>query len=224
MSNNNYFGEGIVFTISDYIIYFLLSSFYFWIVNLPLLLYIILSLINNSNNTLLLLIVTLPVYPALTALLASMGKLITNKTIKVTKEFFSNYKLNLKSSLSIGLIQNLILGFIYINNLYINSNSNLIFFHYLFLILTIIFLSINFYFFPILSRFYARKLDILKLSLFYFIKRPHVALICFALLYITYFIAYNLSFILSLVLISIFCYILMLLQNKTLLSLKNTIK
>lgn len=225
MSKNNYFGEGIIFTISDYLLDFMVSSFFFWILNLPLLFYFIFTTIYPSySSSLVFFIVSLLIYPAFTALLSTMGKLIKNGTVNVLKEFFISYKTNFFTSILIGLIQNIMLEFFYLNNLYVTSINDMQFFHYLFLFLALLCFSINFYFFPIVSRFYARKSDIYKLSVFYLIKRPYIAVISFIILYILYLIAYNLSFLLSLSLISVFAYILIQLQKQTLLKLEKTIK
>lgn len=226
MSNkNNYFGEGVVFTISDYFIYFLMGSIYFWVLNIPLIIYLIISSINPSwDSKLLLFIALIPIFPAGSALLSVMGKLFREKDVNITRDFFYSYKTNFIISVKIGLLQVFLLGVFNLEKLYISSNEGLKFFKYLIEIFILISIMINFYLLSIISRFYVRFFDLYKLSIYYLIRRPYIGIVSIIMIYLLGVIAYKLSFVLGLFFTSILGYVVISMMNDILTILENRIK
>lgn len=226
MSNkNNYFGEGIIFTISDYFIYFLKGSVYFWGLNIPLIIYLIISSINPSlNSKLFLFIALIPIFPAGSALLSVMGKLFREKSVNITKEFFWSYKTNFVISIKIGLFQVSLLGIFYLEKMYISLNEGLQFFEYLIEIFILICIMINFYLLSIISRFYVRFFDLYKLSIYYLIRSPYIGIVLLIMIYLLSIVTYKLSFILALFFTSILGYVVMSMMNNILTILESRIK
>lgn len=226
MSNkNNYFGEGIVFTISDYFIYFLMGSIYFWVLNIPMIIYLIISSINPSlDSKLFLFIALIPIFPAGSALLSVMGKLFREKDVNITRDFFYSYKTNFVISVKIGLLQVFLLGVFNLEKLYISLNEGLKFFKYLIEIFILISIMINFYLLSIISRFYVRFFDLYKLSIYYLIRRPYIGIVSIIMIYLLGVIAYKLSFVLGLFFTSILGYVVISMMNDILTILENRIK
>lgn len=226
MSNkNNYFGEGVVFTISDYFIYFLMGSIYFWVLNIPLIIYLIISSINPRwDSKLLLFIALIPIFPAGSALLSVMGKLFREKELSITRDFFCSYKTNFVISAKIGLLQVFLLGVFNLEKLYISLNEGLKFFKYLIEILILINIMINFYLLSIISRFYVRFFDLYKLSIYYLVRKPYIGIVSIIVIYLLEIIAYKLSFVLGLFFTSILGYVVISMMNNILTILENRIK
>lgn len=226
MSNkNNYFGEGVVFTISDYFIYFLMGSIYFWVLNIPLIIYLIISSINPRwDSKLLLFIALIPIFPAGSALLSVMGKLFREKEVSITRDFFCSYQTNFVISVKIGLLQVFLLGVFNLEKLYISLNEGLKFFKYLIEILILINIMINFYLLSIISRFYVRFFDLYKLSIYYLVRKPYIGIVSIIVIYLLEIIAYKLSFVLGLFFTSILGYVVISMMNNILTILENRIK
>src|ERR1035437_608174 len=98
------FGEGPIYTITNYIFWFFLGNLYFLLLNIPLLFILIVLLSNGTNSlpegfTTIIVLCCIPIGPAATALLSVMGKLIREKDINITKDFFKAYKTNFFQSL-----------------------------------------------------------------------------------------------------------------------------
>jgi uncharacterized membrane protein YesL len=185
MNKKKEFGQGGIFTVCNYIWWFLLGNFYFWLMNIP---YIFVGLVmSRSGDTqinLILILSLIPIGPALTALLSVMGKLIREGDINVTRDFFKAYKTNFFEALFFWTVGLVILLSIKIDIMIISRNSHL---HFLNIVVTIacfICLSLALYIFPIISRFYLKKTDVLRLSAEYFIKKVHVCLITFIGIYL----------------------------------------
>lgn len=212
------FGEGPIFIATNYIWWFLVGNFYFWLLNIPMLL-VVLGIISTvgSDNTLLFIVTLLPMSPALTALLSSMGKLIREKDINMTKEFFKAYKTNFVESAIFGFFEVLILGILYFDRVYFATTSSSATLQMAMLVMAIIFLAIiNFYVLPIVSRFYLKKMQIVKLAIFYLFRRIHVAAAALAILYLLWTISLKGGSIILLFSASILCYIVMLFHTNTL--------
>lgn len=218
MRTKKEFGDGPIFIATNYIWWFLVGNFYFWLLNMPMLL-VVLGIIYTmgSDNTVLFIITLLPMAPALTALLSTMGKVIREKDINMTKEFFKAYKTNFFDSAIFGLFEVLILLILYFDRVYFQTISSNSILQMVILVLAIIFLAIiNFYILPIVARFYLKKMQIVKLAIFYFFRRIHVAAAALAILYALWTISLKGGSIILLFSASILCYIVMLFHTNTL--------
>lgn len=224
-TKNNCFGEGIVFTISDYFLNFLMGSVYFWLLNIPLIMYLVMYSKEPSFVSKLFLFITLiPIFPAGSALLSVMGKLFKNKDVNITRDFFYAYKTNFIISIKVGLIQVCLFGIFYLEKRYMDSIEGLQFFRYLIEIFILISILINFYLFPIISRFYVGVFDLYKLSIYYLIRKPYIGILAMIMIYLLGFIRYKLSFILALFFTSVLGYFVMSMMNNILIILESRIK
>jgi uncharacterized membrane protein YesL len=217
MSKKKEFGEGYVFTISNYIMWFFLGSFYFLLLNIPLIL--TLMVIGSakpgseelSGSFLMLLISSIPLGPALTALMSVMGRIIRTQGTSLTKDFFKAYKTNFIQSLMIWVVESIIFLILYIDIKYFSIKLPVSKYFFYF-IGTLVFI-IGLYVYPIISRFYMKTRNILKLSLYCAVKNPKITIanICLSIIY--GFLLMSLPSILPLFLISILCYGIMYLEK-----------
>lgn len=93
------FGEGPIYTITNDLIWFFWGNFYFLLLNIPLLFVLTVLLSNGAKAPSeefiqIMIICCIPIGPATTALLSVMGKLIREKDIHITRDFFKAYKSN----------------------------------------------------------------------------------------------------------------------------------
>lgn len=225
MNKRREYGEGTIFTISNYFFVFLLGNLYFWLMNIP---YIIvafnMSLSGNIDINVILIMSMIPMGPAFTALLGVMGKLIREGDVNITKDFFKAYKINLFDSLFFWTLGLVILFILKIDILLISINSYLYFLKVLIECISYIIIALAFYVFPLISRFHLRKKDIIRISFEYLIKKIYIALLSFTVIYILFKIP-NKEFQVLIILfsISIAAYVIMFLQNGVLREIEDRI-
>jgi uncharacterized membrane protein YesL len=183
-------GNGIIHTITNYIWWFILANLYFGIVNIPLIFVALgVSIQGTFEFNLLLLLALVPVGPALTALLSVMGKLVREKDINVTKDFFRAYKRNFFESVFYWSFLLVILSIIYIDISLLNKRGGLYFIKYILIAVGILIISMTFYILPIVSRFYFNIKDIFRFSLYYLVRKFHLTIFNWIYL-LGYFIIY----------------------------------
>ena len=218
MSKKREFGEGVIFTITNYVWWFFLGNFYFCILNIPFI-FVAVGMRNygtvDMNMISILMLSSIPIGPALTALLSLMGKLTREGDIDVTKDFFKAYKVNFLDSILFWTLGLSILTLAWVNILFFNNNSSFTITGIIPKIMIFACIALGFYIFPIISRFYLKKKDVLVLSLIYLIKKIYVCIICIAAAYMLWFIliTIKLAVILPLFSVSILCYLVMLLEK-----------
>lgn len=218
MNNNMEYKEGKIFTILNYITWFVLANFYFLISNILFLVYIIGFGIDISANISIVFLVTLiPIGPAVTALCASMGKIIREKDINITRYYFRSYKLNFKQSLKLWCIELSILFISYIDLKVASNQSHLSNFTILFIIVCIFVVAVGTFVFPIVSRFDFKIIDVLKVSFLYSIKKIHVTIMNMIIIFIGFYLIYTLPGLLVLCLSSIICFLIMI-NNKSIIN------
>lgn len=222
------FEDNFIYSSTNYILWFLQCNFYFWLMNIPFILVLLLMFLSQSTSlTLFLTLSALPIGPALTAILSVMGKLIREKDVNVTKDFFKFYKINFFESIFFWALELAILIIIFTDKLYILSHFNNTLLQIIFTFVLFFCASLTFHIFPILSRFYLRRLDIIKLSLYYSIKKIYISILSFSLIYIMWIILTKISSISLLIIllsISILCYVVMYLHKNTFLDLEEKFK
>jgi len=178
MREKKEFERGSLYTITNYVWCFLLGNFYFTITNI---LFIIAWLSINPKGTpsfnILTVISLLPTGPALVALLSAMGKLVREHDIDMTKDFFKAYRKNFLEALFYWTILLIILSIFYIDIIYFNTNVKFKLVKNILLVVAFIIISMAFYIFPIISRFYLRIKDVLKISFYYTIKKIHITIL-----------------------------------------------
>ena len=218
MSKKREFGEGVIFTITNYAWWFFLGNFYFCILNIPFI-FVAVGMRNygtvDMNMISILMLSSIPIGPALTALLSLMGKLTREGDIDVTKDFFKAYKVNFLDSILFWTLGLSILTLAWVDMLFFNNNSSFTITGIIPKIMIFACIASGFYIFPIISRFYLKKKDVLVLSLIYLIKKIYVCIICIAAAYMLWFIliTIKLAVILPLFSVSILCYLVMLLEK-----------
>lgn len=211
MAERKEFGDGIIFTIGNYGWWFFAANIYFILVNIP---FIFISFISAQTGTsgiyLLSIICSLPIGPALAALFSVMGKLIRERDIDVTKDFFKAYKTNFLEALFFWTIIVLVLSAIYIDVTVLRTSQM---FNIIFLIMGFIITSLTFYIFPIMSRFYLRKVDVIKLAFIYSIKKIHLTILNWILLVLISMLITIIPIALIIFICSIYAYIVMYMQK-----------
>ncbi|WP_017810750.1 YesL family protein [Clostridium saccharoperbutylacetonicum] len=159
--NNIEYKENIIFTAFNYIAWFVLGNLYFLAANVLFIGYNIIFGIDMSSNISILGFITLiPMGPALTALCASMGKIIREKDINITSYYIKAYKTNFKQSLQLWCAELVILFISYINlNLSVKEGI-LSEFAILFIAICVFTVIIGTIAFPIISRFNFTTIDV----------------------------------------------------------------
>lgn len=216
--NNIQYKENIIFTAFNYIAWFVLANLYFLAANILFIGYnIIFGIDMASNISLLFFLSLIPMGPALTALCASMGKIIREKDINITKYYFKAYKMNFKQSLLLWCIELAILFISYIN-LNLAANGGILGnFTILFIIVCVFSVALGTIAFPIISRFDFKTIDVIKIAFIYSIKKIHVTIINMITLLIGFFLIYALSGTVFLCLSSVICFLIMF-NNKGIIS------
>lgn len=218
MDRKKEFGEGVIYTIINYIWWFLLGSFYFVLTNI---LFIFACFITHALGTSLFNIMTvislIPTGPALVALFSVMGKIVREKDVNMTKDFFKAYRKNFSETLFYWISFLIILVIIYSDIIYINKNVQFMAFKFIIIsakfiliAMAVILISVTFYILPIISRFYFTKKDVIKISFYYSLKKFHITILNWSYLIILSYLSMKLSGpILLFFFWSILCYLIM---------------
>lgn len=172
MAKKREFGEGPIYTITNYVFWFMMGSIYFGICNIPFFFIFLTPIENPDSSYLVLLILSLiPMGPSITALLSAMGKLVREKDVSITKDYFKAYKQNFGQSLFLWVLQLAVLSIILVDIKFFTRQSYGFVFVPIMYAIAIIVLLMGLYAFPIVSRFYLKTKDVLKLSFFYSIGK-----------------------------------------------------
>lgn len=218
MDRKKEFGEGVIYTITNYIWWFLLGSFYFALTNI---LFIFVCFITNALGMSLFNLITvislIPTGPALVALFSVMGKLVRENDVNMTKDFFKAYRKNFSEALFYWISFLIILVIIYSDIIYINKNVQFMTFKFIiisvkFILIAVacILISTIFYILPIVSRFYFAKKDVIKISFYYTLKKIHITILNWSYLIILLYLSIKLSGpILLFFFWSVLCYLIM---------------
>lgn len=222
------FEEGFIYSSANYIYWFLQSNLYFWLMNIPFIIVFLFMFLSKGNDFELPLIISaIPMGPALTALFSVMGKLAREKDVNVTKDFFKAYKTNFFESLFFWFLETIVLSILYMDKLYILSQYSAPLLNSIFVFLMFISASMIFHIFPIISRFYFKKLYVIKIAFYYSIKKIYISVLSFALIYFMWLLLIkvpSISLLILLLSVSVICYIIMYLHKGTLLQLEDKLK
>ncbi|MCJ7842074.1 DUF624 domain-containing protein [Lederbergia sp. NSJ-179] len=151
------------YTMMKYLYYFFLTNFYFILCNL--LFFIVFFLADFVFENILLFYLTLiPTGPAMTAVLSTMGKLVREKDLHVTRDFFKAYQVNFWPTIKYWMIQLTIMLILAIDIGYSTNRSNV--FSPVFFILLIVSVFIMIYAFPIISRFEVKMKNLFIISMY----------------------------------------------------------
>lgn len=226
MSKKKEFGDGILYNITYYIWWFLMGNFYFWLVNIPfIVIFLAMTLSGVTEMNWLLMLSLLPVGPGLTALLSVMGKLTREGDISVTRDFFKAYKVNFLESIFFWTLEMIFLIVLWVDILYFNSHASMRFWAFVPKFFFLICLALIFYIFPIISRFYMKKTDVIKLAVKYLFKKIYVCVTAFAAIYLTIMVLPKINSLLALLFsVGIISYVVMYLEKRMLLEIEESIK
>ncbi|GIN72590.1 hypothetical protein J14TS2_30650 [Bacillus sp. J14TS2] len=151
------------YIIMKYLYFFFMTNLYFILSNL-----LFLSVFYLADfvfeNILLFYITLIPMGPAITAVLSTMGKLVREKDLQVTKDFFKAYTLNFWTTMKYWLIQLTILLILAIDIGYSTNNRNI--FSPVFLLLLVVCVFMMIYAFPIISRFEVKLKNLFIISIY----------------------------------------------------------
>ena len=176
-----------------YVMNLFLISFYFIVLNLPLLILYFLISLNSAAipGILLTYICFLPLGPAFTAVLSMAITILNKRELEhITKRFFVFYKNNFKQSIIIGGISLLVMMVLYIDVKYTSSKLKPIFC----ILLAYVFIIAN-YALLYVSKFYLKLKDILKLAYMSTFKYGLTSIAMLGTFIIVGFLAYKLVYI-----------------------------
>lgn len=220
MNNQRNMGDVPLFVFSEYITWFVISNFYFIILNFPLV-FIVMTLnkfIYGSQLIygVMIFIFSINIGPSLTALLSVMDKILCNKDTNITQDFFKAYKANFSQSIVLWIFQLVLFSILYfdIRLCIMNSQFNII--SYIFLFLTFIIFTLGLYIYPIISKFNIRSLDVIKLSFVYSIRKFPITFIDICVIIIVLFLLIKVTPITGIFIFSCACYMIMYFEKNTL--------
>lgn len=220
------FGEGSLFAIANYISWFLIGNFYFLLLNIPLIVVLVLFLNNELSQlpqgfAFVFILCSIPLGPSVTALLSVMGKLVRNKDIDITKDFFKAYKVSFSQSLFFWTLELFIISILYIDaKFFISSTYPKALSGFVFIFMGAIFL-ISLHIFPIISRFYFNKRDILKISIYYTFRKFSNTTMILAMILAASFILFRITSVIVVCIFSITCFGVMFFEQKILLDIED---
>lgn len=185
-----------LYSISNYVIAFSLSSIYMTLCNILLILFFIFTAISSDNfNLLLCFICLVPLGPSLGALYSTIGKVIREKDIYFSSYFWSTYKKNFISNLKLWMVELIVITILFIDFQYFYTRTPGNGVYIIFIALIAISLIVGFYAFAINSRFELKLKDLLVLSLYYMIKKFSVTILKVAVIVVGYFLFKNVSIV-----------------------------
>lgn len=195
-----------IYIMIKYLYYFFLTNLYFIMCNI--LFFIVFYLADFVFENILLFYITLiPMGPSITAVLASMGKLVREKDVNPTKDFFYAYKTNFKTTMKYWLIQLTIIFILLVDILQSATDTSL--FSPVYLILLIVCIFIMIYALPIISRFEVKVKNLFIISIYANFKYIKTTLLNVSTIIAFGFIYFNFPSLSSLFMVSLIGYFVM---------------
>ena len=225
MNKKREFGEGPLYIITNYIMWFFLGNFYFLLCNIPLI-FILFSFSGEfvAEYLVLLTLAALPLGPAYTALLSVMGKLVREKDVNITRDYFSAYKTNFLQSLFVWTVQIVLIIILLIDIRFFSGGAYGKIAVPIIYAFIIIILVTGIYIYSILSRFYLKTKDVIKSSIYFIVAKWKITISCISVFVISFTVAYRFTSMTALFIASLTCYALMFLQKDILKDLEEKLK
>lgn len=225
MSNKRDFFDSPIYTITNYIWWFFFSNVYFSLCSIFFILTVIAFGDKILTEGLFFFLISLFLEgPAITALFSVMGKLVRENDLTLTRDFFKAYKTNFLQSLFLFSIET-VLCFILFQDIKL---SNYIKLGYIIkpiaIVLLVIILIMGLYAYPIMTRFYLRARDIIKLSFYYSMKKYKTTILNILVLVIAYFFLQHFTIISLFFAPSLICYMIMYYEKNILKELEDKFK
>jgi len=216
MATKKEFGEGPIYSFFNYVMWIFTSNIYFMLCNILLIIYLMVFSGDIKSTYFLLYLVLLPLAPALTALYATVGKIIREKDISVTSYFFKSYKTNFKQAFILGFMECTIILIAIKDIQFFSTTKYGAYFTPFFIVLIVFVFCIGLYAFPLLSRFYLKTMDILKFSFVYSVKKVNITIFNLASIVFAAFILYQFPSVSMFFIFSGTCYLIMYYEMKVL--------
>lgn len=195
-----------IYNVINYVYAFLVTNFYFFLAN-SVFVFAFYFVEFTIENILLFYIALLPFGPSVTALLATMDKLVKDKIIQPTKDYWHFYRSNFKVTMKYWLIQwsviTILIVDIHYGNLYFPLLSPI------FLVFILLNVAIMLYALPLITRFEVKIKNLFLVSFyanFRFIKTTILNMTTIVALGVIY---YAVPSIFILFLMSITCFFIM---------------
>ena len=225
MARHREFGEGPIYTITNYIFWFLGGSLYFGLCSILFLFVFLTPQANPDASYLIVAIISLiPTGPAITALMSVMGKLVREKDARLTKDYLKAYKQGFKQSMIIWLLELGALSILIIDVLFFKKQSYGIFVIPIMYVIGIIILVMGLYAFPLIARFRLKTKDIIRLSFYYSIVKVKINIFNITALIIGGFALYKYTSIAVFFVSSGVCYLIMFYEKDILKELEDQIE
>jgi uncharacterized membrane protein YesL len=227
--NKREFGEGPVYTITNYLTWGLMGNIYFALVNIPLII-TLLAIIGEGKKTIpqgvsiIGYICCIPIGPASVALYSSMGKLVRERDVNITRDFFKAYKINFFQSIFLSALEIILLAALYTDTKLVEDRGLPSILSLLLYVLIIFVIMMGFNMLPILSRFYLKSKDIIRLSAYYTIRKFNITILNLAILVMIGYIFLKVFPLIIVFIPSIFCYLIMLNEEKVLAEIEENLK
>ena len=177
----------------NYTMNLFITSFYFLVLNIPIIILYLLVTLNSEAMPGLLLtyICFLPLGPAFTAVLSMAINILTKGELEdITKRFFKFYKENFKQAIIIWSLSLFAMMILYVDVKYTSSKLKPIFY----ILLAYIFIIAN-YALLYVSKFYLKLKDILRLAYMSTFKYGFTSIAMLGMFIILGFLAYKLVYI-----------------------------
>lgn len=195
-----------IYTITNYMIEFCLSSIYLAICNILLILLFILTLIfPDSFSFFLLFICLIPLGPSLGALYSTIGKIIRERDIYFSSVFWNSYKKNFLSNLKLWITELILITILFIDFQYFYANMLQTGIHIVIASFMVIVLVAGLYAFSINSRFELKLKDLVMLSLYFMIKKFPTTILKIIVLVFAYYLLKSFSIVVLIFVPSIIC-------------------
>lgn len=218
------FEEGTIYNITTYFYWIMMGNLYFWLTNILFIIALYLKSKNGYSDNTLLFICAIPIGPSLTAIFSVMGKITREKDVSITKDFFNAYKSNFIESMFFWILE---LGFIlmlYIDRTILLKKINMPIIETIFTASIFVCIMLTFYIFPIISRFYFKKMYLIKLSFYYLVRKVYIGIGGFITIYILWTIANQILPIILLFSVGILSYVIMALHKSSFQEIERRIK
>ncbi|MFS0615068.1 YesL family protein [Lederbergia ruris] len=209
MNKQQEFGQGILSVVTNHIYWFMLTNIYFVFCNLIFLI-AFMTLEPELSNMILIFIALIPTGPAITALCYVMDKLVREKEISPTRDFFYGYKINFKDTLKVWLPMLAAIFILIIDLQYFYQESTKInqIMAIVFLVGLGFLICILLYVFPITAKFKFRMRDVFKLSFYYSFKKLKITTGNIGILIIALFLMIITTDFLFIIIASVLSYVL----------------
>jgi len=221
MENKKEFGQGAFSTFTNHVYWLMVVNFYFVFSNIIFLSFYF-TLEPVISNITIYFLALIPTGPSIAALYYSISKIIHEKDLSPTKDFFYGYKVNFKDALKLWLPLLAVIFVLILDIQYFNAEQTVMnqIQGGIILVILLVILVISLYAFPIHATYNFRMRDIYRLSLYYSFTKIRSTLGNISFMIITIFLMYMTSDLIIILLVSPVCYLMMLNSKEVMTDIK----